>query len=139
MKTELDKKLVTKYPKIFAQRNKPMTETAMCWGFECGDGWYWLIDNLCSLLQWDIDHNKHPQIEATQVKEKYGTLRFYTNGSDDKQDGMIDLAESLSSSICEKCGSVDGVTQTEGWIVTLCKKCMKNYNCGERILDETRT
>ena len=49
----------------------------MCWGFSCGDGWYLLIDRLCSSLQWDTDTNKYPQVVATQVKEKYGTLRFY--------------------------------------------------------------
>jgi len=123
MKPELDKQLVKAYPKIFAQRYKPMAETAMCWGFECGNGWFWLIDNLCEQLQWDIDKNGYPQIEATQVKEKYGTLSFYTNGCDDKQDGMITLAEGMSGSICERCGSTDKVTQTTGWISTLCKKC----------------
>jgi len=124
MDIKLDEQLCKKYPKIFAQRHKDMKETAMCWGFECSDGWYWLIDMLCSQLQWDIDHNKHPQIEAIQVKEKFGTLRFYTNGADDTQYGMINLAEFMSGYICEKCGSTENVTQTEGWIVTLCEKCM---------------
>ena len=125
MKKELEDKLYAKYPKIFVQRKLPMTQTCMCWGIETGDGWYWLIDNLCEVLQWDIDHFKDPQIEATQVKEKFGTLRFYTNGENDEQGGMISLAEFMSGSICENCGSTEDVTQTKGWIVTLCKKCLK--------------
>jgi hypothetical protein len=38
MREELDKKLVEKYPKIFAQRFDDMRTTAMCWGFDCDDG-----------------------------------------------------------------------------------------------------
>lgn len=53
MKKELDEALCAKYPLIFGDRNKPMTETAMCWGFCCGDGWYNIIDTLCGLLTSD--------------------------------------------------------------------------------------
>jgi len=115
--------LFKKYPKIFRQKDLPMTETAMCWGIDCADGWFWLIDKLCEHLQWDIDHNKYPQIEAVQVKEKFGGLRFYTNGANDTQEGMISFAEFLSNFICEKCGSTFDVKQTKGWITTLCEKC----------------
>jgi hypothetical protein len=128
MKKELQDKLFEKYPKIFRQKDLPMKETCMCWGIECGDGWYMLIDKLCSNLQWNIDHNNHsgryPQIEAVQVKEKFGGLRFYVQGDTDAQTGAIDFAESLSYEICENCGSTDNVSQTKGWITTFCKKCM---------------
>ena len=161
MDKKLQDKLYKKYPKIFGQHKLPMTQTAMCWGLECGNGWYKLIDMLCSQLQWDIEHNKYPQMEATQVKEKFGTLRFYNSGVYEEnrkitfrekiyyflrdlmikvnkelynkerqygvQEGMISFAEFLSGDICERCGSIDGVTQTKGWVVTLCKKCKGEY------------
>ena len=50
MRKELDEALCAKYPLIFADRNKPMTQTAMCWGFSCGDGWYNILDVLCGML-----------------------------------------------------------------------------------------
>jgi hypothetical protein len=50
MKRELDEALCAKYPLIFKDRNADMRTTAMCWGLECGDGWYNLIDVLCGLL-----------------------------------------------------------------------------------------
>lgn len=120
MSPDLDKALCEKYPKLFAQRHKSELETAMCWGFECGDGWYTLIDALCSLLQWDIDYNHQPQLEVEQVKEKYGGLRFYVNQSTDRQEGAIALAESLSYRICEVCGA-PGKPNKEGWIKTTCE------------------
>lgn len=122
-----EEKLLKKYPKIFRQKSLPMTETAMCWGLSCGKGWFWLIDILCQNLQYDTDENGYPQIEAVQVKEKFGGLRFYTNGADKKHQGMIWLAESLSLEICEECGTHKNVSQNkQGWIRTLCKECRIN-------------
>lgn len=126
MKKELDEKLCAKYPKIFVNRNADMKTTAMCWGFECGDGWYWLIDQLCSFIQGYIDANPHlkiPQVVATQVKEKFGGLRFYIDGADQEIFGAIGMAEHLSYSICEECGSTTDVGTTNGWIKTICKTC----------------
>ena len=138
MDKKLQDKLFKKYPKLFEQRKLPMTQTCMCWGIETnGKGWYQLLDALCSSLQWDTDRNGYPQIVATQVKEKFGTLRFnYTRGEDKKeyegrkyahQEGKISFAEHLSQTICEGCGAMEGITQTKGWICTLCPVCMKAY------------
>ncbi len=137
MKTELQEKLFDKYHKIFRDKDESPMETAICWGIECGDGWYWLIDNLCSTIQRYYDNNGENlgfnQPIATQVKEKYGGLRFYTNGGDDTIHGMIWLAESLSYSICEKCGSQENVKTTSGWNVTLCESCI-DENSKEKVI-----
>jgi len=124
MNPENTKKLYDKYPKIFIQKDLTIQQSCMPWGFECGDGWYWLIDQLCDCIQSYIDSNNIYQVEATQVKEKYGTLSFYYHGGDNTTSGMIWLAECMSGSICEECGSIEAVTQTEGWIKTRCKNCL---------------
>ena len=85
--------LIKKYPKIFRQSKLPMTQTCMCWGIETDEGWYDLLDSLCSQLQWDIDRNRYPQIEAVQVKEKFGTLRFYTSGKEGEFDRLVKSGE----------------------------------------------
>jgi hypothetical protein len=125
MKQELDETLCKKYPLIFADRNKSMMETCMCWGFEHGDGWYNIIDSLCANIQnhtdWQTKQGKTvPQVVATQVKEKFGTLRFYYNGGDDVIDGMVRMAESWSAVACEECGA-PGTQNSQGWIKTLCE------------------
>jgi hypothetical protein len=58
MKRELDSQLCEKYPLIFKDRNADMRTTAMCWGLECGDGWYNIIDVLCGLLTSDYRQAK---------------------------------------------------------------------------------
>ena len=78
----------------------------MCWGFECDDGWYTLIDTLCAELQAETDRNSAPQAVAKQVKDKFGRLRFYTNqGLSVRQYAMIDFAAALSQRTCEACGA----------------------------------
>jgi hypothetical protein len=122
MRQELDEKLCKDYPKIFANRNGDMTTTAMCWGFECGDGWYPLIDLLCHEIQWHIDKNAKagtPQFVASQVKEKFGGLRFYGDGGDNRISDFIWFAESMSTIMCETCGA-PGKRRGRGWIYTAC-------------------
>lgn len=102
MKQELDDALCAKYPLIFAQRNWDKMDTCMCWGFECGDGWYDLIDSLCRSLQDYLNSNTDvAQVVATQVKSKFGELRFYVEGGNDVTDWMISFAERISSTIKE--------------------------------------
>ena len=134
MKIELQNKLFEKYPKIFRQKDLSMQQTCMCWGIDCGDGWYWLLDRLCEYLQSMIDNNPStwPQIEAAQVKEKFGGLRFYYDGGHDTMAGAIMFAEDLSCYICERCGSTHNVIQTTGWIYTLCETCMTERNKREK-------
>ena len=124
MREDLDKQLCEKYPDIFKDRNGDMRETAMCWGFECGDGWYNIIDSLCATIknrEYNLKLNKKEfvPVVATQVKEKYGSLRFYYNGGDDYIDGAAALAEYMSEVTCEKCGK-PGKLQSYGWAYTAC-------------------
>lgn len=124
MTPENTKKLYDKYPKLFFQKDLSMKETCMCWGFECGDGWYWLIDQLCDCIQSYIDANHKEQVEVVQVKEKFGGLDFNVYGADEMAHGMIWLSNSMSYSICESCGSTEKVSQTKGWIKTRCERCL---------------
>ena len=104
MRKTLDDLLCERYPLIFAERNLSMQESCMYWGFACDDGWFTLIDTLCAKLQAHTDLNGAPQVVATQVKEKYGELRFYVQAADKYQHGMIAFATAMSAQLCEKCG-----------------------------------
>lgn len=124
MSPELDAELCNKYPKIFVNRNQDPGESCMSWGFECGDGWYDLIDTLCFTIQNWIDYNPSKnisQVTADQVKEKFGTLRFYYTGGDELISGMVYLAENISGNTCEMCGQ-KGKRVGGGWLTTLCKQ-----------------
>ena len=124
MNEKLDELLCQRYPKMMVNREKSMMETCMCWGFECGDGWFNILDQLMGNIQHHIDwKNKNGevvhQVTLNQVKEKFGTLRFYYSGGDDYIDGMVTLAESMSGVTCEECG-LPGTQTQGGWIKTAC-------------------
>jgi hypothetical protein len=186
----LDEYLCKKYPKIFADRNKPMTESCMYWGLDVGDGWFYIIDALCSNIQSWVDNpqwvekkdlitkfkslwnrtvwnwivyplvrklphdeyqrhsehwqfkydsfeppkeNPYRQVVAHQVKEKFGTLRFYYGGGGSNESergyvrGLIQMAESISGRTCEVCGNMNkDVSSTKGWITTVCPGCVRD-------------
>jgi len=174
-------KLFRDFPKLFPKENMGDPRVSlMCFGFECGDGWFDIIYDLCSHIQDRIDHHwqspspkqtlrgklinlaprkwriwlrkkfipyKHikmcpDQITVVQVKEKYGTLRFYTNtmgalvNEDDPKewvvdhvmDGIIAHACYKSGMTCEICGE-RGRRYTSGWHTTLCDKHAKERGC----------
>lgn len=151
MKSELQQKLIKEYPhffecggrKIYTGEKPNLEETVellhqeeivlpIQFGIECGDGWYMLLEQLLHSIEWhlDPDHSwprkERIPLHIDQIKEKFGSLRFYYSGGDDVVRGMVILAESLSYSICEHCGSTKNVTQTKkGWIKTLCEDCIK--------------
>ena len=111
-------------------RDKSMMGTCMCWGFECGDGWFNIIDQLMHNIQGHIDWKNRdfeivPQVTLDQVKEKFGTLRFYYSGGDDAIDGMVRMAEAMSSVTCEECGKLGELRKDIGWYLTLCDKHYK--------------
>jgi hypothetical protein len=228
MNKELDNKLVKEFPFLYADRQAPMTQTLMCWGFSCGDGWYKIIyelshnieelirewvnnnpdgDCICgcpkmahpgtnecistyevpflikifpvtvpslreNLINKNFNSKKHAIIDwwrvftkyyrhrirsainryilmplyryrilvkkdscrcseyqlnhprATQVKEKFGTLRFYMSSYFDEFFNFIDEAEKKSAMTCEQCGEPGTLdNSTNYWISTECKKC----------------
>ncbi|TPG50759.1 hypothetical protein EAH75_04835 [Rhodanobacter glycinis] len=91
------------------------------WGFECGDGWTDLIHRLSQAISTHIE-SIGLDIVATQVKEKFGTLRFYVDGGDEEVFRLIDAAEQESATICELCGA-PGALVMKGWCSTRCSSC----------------
>ena len=89
-----------------------------------GDGWYWLIDKLCYIIQFNIEYNDRPQLQVEQIKQKLGGLRFRCAIKPHiSQREQIYFAEFLSYRICEKCGTTVHVGFDEELVRTLCKKC----------------
>ena len=109
MKTKSD--IIISYPEIFPDP----------FGFECSDGWNDLIDKLCQAIIEKCQAEGWPFPIATQVKEKFGELRFYTHGTQDEIYDIIDRATVLSRHICEVCGQ-PGETRLIGhWLRTTCE------------------
>lgn len=130
---EFDEYMCRTYPKQFAQRNLPASETCMCWGFEIGPGWRPLLDELCFNIQVIMD--AYPIVlEFVQIKEKLGSGRFYArtmielNDEESPEfkklekisrliDEIVSHAEEVSNYICAETGKwYDVKIRLGGWI-----------------------
>jgi hypothetical protein len=132
MSPEKSKELTKRHPKIFSSEGDSR-EPLDYYGFECSDGWFDLIDALCRTIQTHVDwalessiksdeDKEYLQVRATQVKEKWGGLRFYYSGGDEYISGLVAMAEVMSSKICEDCGD-KATIKTTGWIRNICHSC----------------
>ena len=137
MKIELEEQLYIKYPELFIQKTLPITQSAMGFGIETGDGWFNLIDQCCNKLSL-ISKCTGISISFSQVKEKYGTLRLYMRVifptvsvySDEQLATFMDIidmieeyAEIQSGHICEECGEMGQIDYTAGWLSCSCENC----------------
>lgn len=97
-----------------------------------GETWNWLIADATEALankSFKTVPEPIPQVVISQVKEKFGTLRFYYTGGDDQIFGMVALAEGLSSVICESCAAQATTQSVGGYVTTRCPKCIQElYN-----------
>ena len=180
MNPELSKQLCEKYPKIFRNRHGDPKDSPISFGIECGDGWYKVIDMLCLAasnvystsiyvdaedgVKLDLKPNAYnkeyyfgiepPQVIADQIKEKFGSLRFYYHLEFDPKlielnvsgkypeiekiisryndyfDGIVHMAEILSVHTCEITGGegemhVSGGNRG-GWYKTLNREYAKS-------------
>jgi hypothetical protein len=93
-----------------------------CFDFSIGDGWMPLVEQLTKDLL-----AIYPELRVKQVKEKFGSLRYYIEGVPEEQHrplhDLINTAERASTRICELCSEQGKTLDLDGQYVTLCPKC----------------
>lgn len=100
-----------------------------------GDGWFSILDNLCK----EIDPLVSENFKVTQIKEKFGGLRFYYDLEDyhhfdilysshisfdnirNKINKLIAKAEADSFETCEICGDPASLDKSSFWVKSLCE------------------
>lgn len=192
MNQKLEEQLTTKYPGLYRYQGwNNLQSSLMGFGFEHGDGWFKILDELSEKIQGQLDlydksiwfpglrrfvrkflyrggiprgvwrftgwtlyhlidswtYTYKGEFRVTQVKEKYGGLRYYTSGHDEAVEAFISLAEYEAHRTCEDCGQDGGkhgyivVSQdpfkTEDnpvvtddptrWTYTKCKRCWGKF------------
>ncbi len=139
MKEELELKLQNEF--AFMQRkfqtgdDIDLKNNYQSFGCECSDGWYELIRELCTSITEQYRQFEIPiDIVIEQVKEKYGTLRFYysfdneLNGAqyDLLKDSIVQIVDSYefkSETTCQKCGKYGSLREGNPLVETLCNEC----------------
>lgn len=83
-------------------------------------GWYDLVAKLVRDLDelgWDRD--------LIQIKQKFGSLRYYVGQTTPQMQDLITWAEEASAKICELCGKSSTPKRYDrgGWMMSLCDSC----------------
>lgn len=124
MNKQHTQKLIDDFPQLYRGHTDGAQTNLMCFGFECGDGWYNLIYQLSkeidSIAKMEgLEGEDYPK--AFQVKEKFGGLRFsFDNGVPKEVLDTVNRAEEISHKTCEVCGCA-GSHRTRGfWVMTRC-------------------
>lgn len=87
--------------------------------YEFYPGWKHLIQPL-------VDICNREDIGILQIKEKFGSLRFYTTGTSIDLESAYKDASSKSTTTCPQCGKENQVTQSRnGWWTSICDDCYK--------------
>jgi hypothetical protein len=94
-------------------------------GLDIGPGWHAIVIKIDKELS-KLD----PDYQVLQVKEKFGTLRYYTQSSENyERTGdyktepffkIIGEGESASAITCEECGGEGSLRTQRSWLRTLC-------------------
>lgn len=88
--------------------------------YTCGPGWLPLVEALVVELNSLPEGNWSKSV--FQIKEKFGTLRFYIDQASELAYSIIMKYESKSGGVCEYCGA-PGMLRRKGWYKTLCGEC----------------
>jgi len=139
-----EKELTARFPQILRDMGGDPKSTCMAWGLECGPGWFGLLSSALEKIQLVCDLSTQAgvpvQLVANQVKEKFGTLRFYysVEGGSPVVVGVLEdivsAAENESSRTCEDTGDRGDLCIRGGWYRTLCRTQARQE--GYRACDE---
>ena len=103
-----DDRLARRYPRVFGSTG-PAT----------GPGWSWLWEAGAQAVK---DAGLPRDFRTSDAKEKFGSMRWYTEGDTATAvDDVVDATEHLSAHICEECGG-PGRVRRGGWLRTLCER-----------------
>ena len=92
--------------------------------FDCGDGWFNIVWKIMELVE--EESKTIPTIKVSCVKEKFGSLRVYVDGTNETNwrsiNEKITKIEQESMEICEECGKKGEYHSDLSWIRTLCSE-----------------
>lgn len=136
-----DEELLERYPflKVDSEYNDTEDNAEYLYsepGYYIPRGWRNLFLKCCEELREAlVKINKLQEFKINQLKEKYGSMRIYTNISDPMIDNIINRYEIISQFTCCECGKIATV-ETTGWICPYCDDCIQNVKDKFRELSE---
>lgn len=139
---ELNKKMVEEFP-FLLPRNRWTDKVSEDYDYSYNE--LWSLDKgwakafgyelICELKEALVEANYLDKYRITQIKEKYGTLRWYDFGAPEKVFDIIRKYEQKSYETCIFCGE-PAEYETYGWINYVCEKCLNEFSLNGRTIAE---
>ena len=139
---ELNKKMVEEFP--FLLPHNRWTDKVSedydysyneLWALEKGWAKAFGYELICELRDALIEAGYLDKYRITQIKEKYGSLRWYDFGAPEKAYDILRKYEKLSYETCIYCGA-PATYETYGWINYVCEKCLNEHKLSGHLIGE---
>jgi hypothetical protein len=98
-----------------------LSEEMEQWVDSVGPGWRPLLERYARNIDYQVSKGDMPPVSISQVKEKFGTLRIYTQGGNELSSILEAFIEDLSGYYCEDCGKLASMGNKQGWFRTTCE------------------
>jgi len=91
-------------------------------------GWFKLFLLMCEEIREPLEKaNLLDTFYFTQIKEKFDTMRTYTNTSTAEINDIMSRYEYISYYICQDCGQI-ATKATNGYIASFCDTCFEKFD-----------
>ena len=124
--------------RILKKAQKYFGQNRIVCGANVGEGWVELVLSTFEAIKNELLMSSTKGFDSNfavaQVKEKFGGLRLYYDLETEDTclsesiRSLVDTAESTSFKLCEECGTLEGVSSSDGWAKTLCVEHHKERN-----------
>ncbi|GHE06456.1 hypothetical protein GCM10008024_40860 [Allgaiera indica] len=116
--------IMRRFPALFSTGPWTTSKTLLGWGFSCGLGWYPIIERLSTDLSEIVREDQLSWFQVSQVKQKFGELRFYVRGGNNRTAARIREAVEEAATTCERCGHRPAeLHNIGGMLATYCPAC----------------
>lgn len=140
MNQEHTERLFERFDHLYRGRHLPQTENLMCYGFCCGDGWFDLIWQLSEQIEaYCQQHPGARDLMATQVKQKFGELRFYVQPKIWDVEYLIEDARVQSLQTCELTGAPGSLCKLQSEVSFCCYQTLSAEKAAELGFVPTQT
>jgi len=99
--------------------------------WDCPAGWLPIMERAALQMLSCIPRSDLQQFHTSQIKEKFGGLRWYGSG-DDRFYAVTGFAELTATYVCQACGREGRLRPERSWLLTLCDAHYALDLAGER-------